>query len=184
MIFPITSPFASGFFQPAMFGYRSNNWGWFDHPSLSFLRKVIGDFLHAASHGLNQIWVMFRYWIAMTCPRHPQHLLTWVKCQEEEYHQHIQKHRFGDTRRKGGFDCLRRSGITPWSGNGNRVLADDFTIFFHFHFAKRGCAPCAVIFVANDFPMFFRSCCFPEKVVPPSDHYFFFACLQPQSGAL
>eukprot|EP00435_Cladocopium_sp_Y103_P012899 s4041_g3.t1 len=27
--------------------------------------------------------------------------------QEEEYHQHIQKHRFGDTRRKGGFDCLR-----------------------------------------------------------------------------
>ncbi|CAE7744887.1 hypothetical protein AK812_SmicGene2605 [Symbiodinium microadriaticum] len=27
--------------------------------------------------------------------------------QEEEYHQHIRKHRFGDTRKKGGFDCLR-----------------------------------------------------------------------------
>eukprot|EP00434_Breviolum_minutum_P032197 symbB.v1.2.028477.t1/scaffold3023.1/size65105/2 len=27
--------------------------------------------------------------------------------EEEEYHQHIQTHRFGDTRRKGGFDCLR-----------------------------------------------------------------------------
>ncbi|CAJ1366247.1 unnamed protein product [Effrenium voratum] len=27
--------------------------------------------------------------------------------QEEEYHQHIQQHYFGDTRRKGGFDCLR-----------------------------------------------------------------------------
>ncbi|CAK9092902.1 Carbon catabolite repressor protein 4 homolog 1 (CCR4 homolog 1) [Durusdinium trenchii] len=27
--------------------------------------------------------------------------------QEEEYHRHIQEHYFGDTRRKGGFDCLR-----------------------------------------------------------------------------
>jgi len=27
--------------------------------------------------------------------------------QEDEYHENLQKHRFGDTRRKGGFDCLR-----------------------------------------------------------------------------
>ncbi|CAE8611136.1 unnamed protein product, partial [Polarella glacialis] len=38
--------------------------------------------------------------------------------QEEEYHQNLQRHRFGDTRRKGGYDCLRHyellaNGVVP-----------------------------------------------------------------------
>ena len=44
--------------------------------------------------------------LAVWCPKSRRNGAS-VGPQEEEYHQHIQKHRFGDTRRKGGFDCLR-----------------------------------------------------------------------------
>ena len=172
-IFPITTPFSLGIFQPAMFGYRSNNWGWFDHPPLilkeshwdfsacriTWFEPDLGHVSLLDSHDLSSpsptVAHLGKVPGGRVSPAHSEAPFRWHT--EERWLWLSQA--LGDE-------------ISPWSGNGNRVLADDFPIFCHSHFAKRGCAPCAVIIVANDFPMFFRSCCFPEKVVPPSDHYY------------
>ena len=178
-----------------MFGYRSNNWGWFDHPPLilkeshwgfsacriTWFEPDLGHVSFLDSHDLSSpsptVAHLGKVSGGRVSPAHSEAPFRWHT--EERWLWLSQA--LGDE-------------ITPWSGNGNRVLADDFPIFCHSHFAKRGCAPCTVILVANDFPMFFRSCCFPEKVVPPSDHYYCLLAtphqleqlmlLFPQSGAL